>query len=773
VATREEFEAQRAFEAEVRSVAEAIWGVNPGECQPAHYTNDPILHELDGLVRLPDVTHVVMATVSRKLDKTKDDVKKLQAAERIERQNGAPSVGKWFITRDQLEAEHVKHCQSNQVTALTLDQFRNRFFDARDYIAKRRNAAFGSARNISDNSISIPIDEYVRLPVRMIASHEGIADQVQERSLDDVEAEITGGGVAILVAPFGAGKSLTLREMFFRLSGRYLKSSSGRVPLAINLREHWGARYPDEVLERHARVIGFTPREHLVVAWRAGISILLLDGFDELGSQVIAPAADRAFMRAARLEALRAMSEMVAHSPRDTGIFIVGRDHYFDDLRELTHALGLTGRRFTVYELGEFGEAEAEIYLRKKGANGKLPAWLPRKPLILGYLSTNKLLPQILAIDGEKGFGYAWDQFLTKICEREAGHARSALDATTLRHLLERLAFDARCTPSGSGPITERDLAEAYIQETGQNPLESALAALQRLPGMTARDQDPGMRSFVDLDMLSALQGGCIARFLLQGNRTWSRSGVQGPLSRAAIAMAAHRLSDSGGTADVAIAAAKRISSQDLSSQVEIQIAGDCLEIALAMVKDEESIDLRGLELTGVYLANLPLEGMQINGLTLTGCVIDVVSLDERGAQSTLRLRDCDISQVQGAGAKEALPERIFQNCTVSSFDNFSTNAAIVKSDLPPSLKALLTILRKLYAQAGGGRKLAAFKRGLPPGPIQGAVEDVLKRVEAEGLMFVDRGIAHPIRSESARVLSILRAAALSDDPLVRQLSKP
>lgn len=36
---RTEYEENREFEAEVRRVAEAVWGLAPGECQPEHYSN--------------------------------------------------------------------------------------------------------------------------------------------------------------------------------------------------------------------------------------------------------------------------------------------------------------------------------------------------------------------------------------------------------------------------------------------------------------------------------------------------------------------------------------------------------------------------------------------------------------------------------------------------------------------------------------------------------------------------------------------------------------
>jgi len=239
---RTEYEENREFEAEVRRVAEAVWGQASGECQPEHYSNDPIIRELDGIARLRDITHVLMATVSRKLEKAKDDVKKLGAAERLETRRGLP-IRKWLITKYQLEAQHVNHAQKEKVTLLTLDQFRNRFFDGRTYIQKRRVAAFGSARNLADGSISIPENEYVPLPIMEVnptgsGTTPVTAPGTQVESVVQIAEALAAGEILVLIAPFGAGKSLTTREIFLTMAKHYNSDLLGRVPVAVNLREH-------------------------------------------------------------------------------------------------------------------------------------------------------------------------------------------------------------------------------------------------------------------------------------------------------------------------------------------------------------------------------------------------------------------------------------------------------------------------------------------------------------------------------------------------------
>jgi hypothetical protein len=710
-----------------------------------------------------------MVTVSTRLDKVREDVSKLKAAEKIESRGGLP-VRKWLITKHQLNAEHVRHCRENGVTTMTLELFKNHFFDGRSYIGKRRLAPFGSARNLDDDSVSLPEDEYVILPMQITSDKQGKLTDSITISFEALLLRLVAGETLVLLAPFGAGKSLTAREVFLRLSKEYLKLGDGRIPVVINLRDHWGARYADEILERHARVIGFTPREDIVVAWRAGLITLIVDGFDEMAAQVVAKVSNKNFMRDARFQALEGLRDLLSSVPAGTGIMITGRDHYFDNQRELAHALGISNRSYSIIELGEFGEEESIKYLRKKGASGTLPAWLPRKPLILGYLASKNLLNHVLSIDGSKGFGFAWDEFLSRISEREAAHGRSAMDAVTLRHLLERLALDVRTTPSGTGPIAERDLAEAYFNETSQNAGENVLMQLQRLPGLTPREQEVGSRSFIDEDMLYALQGSAMARFILEGKTVWARQGITAPLSNRAVVMAAYILGKNGANASTVISVSQRVVKGDVCGAMEPQIAADCLEIAFSMTEDVGVIDCQGIQLDHVYLNLIPLEGIKINRLSISGAVVNEITLDDIGLQSDIVLNRCNIGRVIGAASKDALPRQMFHDCDVELFDDLSTNSAIVRSALNPRIKALLTILRKLYLQAGGGRQLSAFKRGIPPGPILESITPVISLLETEGLIAVEHGVAHPVRKYAGRVKSIIAGANLSHDAVVKNL---
>jgi hypothetical protein len=760
-----------SFEAEVRRVAEAVWNLEPGTCQPSHYPDDPVVREIDGIARLRDVTHLIMATTSTKLDKARDDVKKLLAAESIERTR-IPAVSKWLITEHQLDAQHVDMARKSNVIALTLQQFQRRFFDSGKYLALRGRAAFGSARDPQTDSVNIADDAYISLPITVLSdtkSQEAFKPG-QSVSLHQLTLRVAQGGTVVLKAPFGSGKSLTTRELFKRLAKLHQDDSNSAIPLTLNLRDHWGEDHSDEILERHARTIGYSPREDVVVAWRAGMCCLLLDGFDEVASQTVVKTDNKNFMRDARRRALSGVRDFTQKAPIGAGIFICGRDHYFDTDGELSASLGTGTRPCLVAKLEEFSDAHANEFLKKNGITAPLPDWLPRKPLILAYLLRHSLYSEVLSIESSRGFGHAWDEFLNRICERESQLESSSMDPTTIRAVLEKLAESVRSKSSGTGPVTGVDLAEAYFAETGQAAGEGVLAQLQRLPGLTQRDNEPGNRSFVDFDMLGALQGSAFARRVL--------TAFQGPipiplgeLGEKAIAMTTHALFKNGATPEMLIGVAEQLAAKTSRDSTSAQLIADCVMVALRMAIDleREEIDFRGLVVTGGAVGRLPLDEIHIKRLVLKSSLIHEIALGSADSVDGVQLSDCLVSKVCGVTARAGLPTGLIDDATeIEAFDSMATNNAVLKSDLPANLKALVTVLRKLYRQPGSGRKLGAFSRGITKPDVARYVEPVLDLLQQHRFITVFNSVVQPIRKQSPRVEKILMAPNLSNDDLVK-----
>ncbi|GAA5533703.1 hypothetical protein [Deinococcus aluminii] len=771
-----EYKENMEFEAEVRRVAEAAWGLEPGECQPQHYEGNRSIRELDGVARTRDVTHLIMATVSRKLEKAKSDVKKLNAAEAVERSRSS-FIKKWLVTREQLDAEHIAFARSNGVEAITLEQFRRRFFDYQSYIAKRRVYAFGSARNLSDGSTSVPENEYAEVPM-FITKYDGRLNHTKKEmvNLKEIISYLANGEVIIILAPFGSGKSLTIREIFKKIASS-INQYSGNTPIVLNLREHWGQEYPDEILERHARALGFTPKENVNVAWRAGMAHIVLDGFDELSGQVVARLGDVNFMREARHRALVGVRRILNGATNGSGILIAGRDHYFDDIKEMVHSLGIDNRRFNIVELGEFTEDQAKLYLISKGVSVDLPSWLPRKPLLLGYLSHNKLLESVVAIDSSKGFGYAWDNFLDMICRREATHESGAIESDTLRHILESIACGVRATISGSGPIYGRDLSDAYFREVGFYPDEPVIMQLQRLPGLTQRDQDKGARAFVDIDMLNALQGSFIARYILGEIREVDNKSWQFGLSPRSIDTALYVLESKSKLIDkelssLIIETARRVRRENLKDMYGYQLVADCVLIAIEAVRDNSnSISFGGLLLESAYIDVLNIEEVRTDDLVLRGCVIKDLYVDITIKDSKLKFEECIVGKVHGVTNSEALPQAMFDKCEVASFEPLDSNASILRSSLPIKTKALASILRKMFVQSGSGRKINSFKRGYDDQELGEWIDKILRYLSSNGYIYINNEIAYPNREFMHRVSNILRDLDHSIDPLLKEIA--
>lgn len=761
------------FEANVRRIAEAVWNLTPGSCQPMHYENDPVIRELDGLARLRDVTHLIMATTSTKLEKAKSDVKKLNAAEVIERAK-APAVSKWLITQHQLDAQHVEHARKFNVTVLTLEQFERRFFDSFRYLGLRARAAFGSARDPHTDSINISDNAYVPLPMAVTFDSTNGAAGKSERSvqLADITKFLLDGRTVVLLAPFGSGKSLTTREIFRDMSKLHEKDHSSPAPFVLNLREHWGEDYSDEILERHARTIGYAPREDLVIAWRAGMACLLLDGFDEVASQSVVRTNDKNFMRDARRRALQGVRDFTAKIPTNTGVLICGRDHYFDTQQELVSALGIVGKRYVIIALDEFTEEGADEFLKRNGITDPLPDWLPRKPLILAYLVRQKLFDAILAIDSSKGFGVAWDSFLDRICEREAELPGSVMDPQTLRAVLERLADFVRTRTSGTGPITGNDLSEAYNLETGQAAGEGVLAQLQRLPGLTQRDSEPGSRSFVDEDMLAALQGAAFTKQLLGNFQTTNKIPLS-ELADKAVAMATYLLIKSETKPETVVSIAEQLYRGSKSERVSPQLIADCVMVALSMAINLEmpSLDFRGIVVESGNVGRVALEEIAIAGVEFRNCTVREVTVGPNTIGTAVRFHKCLIDKLSGIANESGIPREIIgDDCEVIQYDNMATNNAVLQLDIAPQLKALLTILRKLYKQAGAGRKLSALTRGITQPDVLSFIDPVLQVLERNQFVTVFNKVVHPVRRQSARVEKILNSPIISTDKIISQV---
>lgn len=159
-------------------------------------------------------------------------------------------------------------------------------------------------------------------------------------SRSDMVALLAEGRTLVLLGDYGAGKSMTLREIYRDLKKRHLKGATSTFPVYVNLRDHYGQSDPAEVIERHARSIGFGRPSHLVRAWRAGYVHLLIDGFDEISTVNIQGLWKK--LQDNRFRAMEAVRRLIRENPARAGLLVAGRAHFFDSPVERRTALGLS-----------------------------------------------------------------------------------------------------------------------------------------------------------------------------------------------------------------------------------------------------------------------------------------------------------------------------------------------------------------------------------------------------------------------------------------------
>lgn len=738
------------FEERVRTVARALWGLPPGEGGSELYGSN----QIDCVCRTEDVVHLIECTIDRSQEKLLKQIQKLLNAQRDEQRRGS-TVKMWIITPDEPIAEQRSLAKKDAITILSIEQFESRLFDAPTYLDLRWKYPFGSATDPDSERPILPDDEYIPLPLKDF-------NERTHYDLDEIADLILSGKRVVLTGPYGAGKSLTVRELFRVLRARWHKRQIKVIPVALNLRDHWGQTDVDEALRRHASKIGFDKPDQLVRSWNAEQLVVLLDGFDELATQTwrVGPEATRR----ARRDALR-LTRAFARRAR-TSILISGRDHYFDSDREMIESLGLAGLPTVLLTVDEFTEEQAQAYLKKKrGRDVRLPTWLPRKPLLLGYLAARNLLDQVLAIDGERGPAYAWDQFLDRICQRDATMAED-IEAPAVRQILEYLATRTRESVSGNGPLYDADLAEAYRSVTGYDPLPSSMVLLQRLPGLTARDQEAGARSFVDAEMAEALRAGTVSRYIRAPWGAGLRDQLRHPLSEFGCSVAA-LLTEGERAAEAQYRVAAKFALERVGQPT---LALDCL-VAGALRMQDDGLECGGLAISDGLVDVLDLDVMWFKDLHLDSCVVTTLRLGDLGATG-LALAKCLFGRVEGAADLRGLPAWIVEPA-VDAFDDTRTNAAILRLDVPVPVRVLLTIIRKLFVQRGRGRKESALHRGLD-GASKRYVDAVLAAMEGEKIVFRTTSgggtIWHGERNQLTRMMEILAAPKASRDSLVTKV---
>lgn len=750
------------FEERVRRLVRAKWDLPAGDAGKKFIS----IQEVDLYFEKYGDIFLIMCTKERKADKIRRDAEKLHFCRAYLTQQGSGVVGPgaevrmWEITLEEPTGEQRKEADKAGIKILSVEQLQRSLIDVEGYLRARTEYKFGSAADPLTESSRLADDEYIPVAIESV-------DRKMRTDVRGIARALEDGTNVVLTADFGAGKSLTLREVYRELVRRYTAAEKGFLPIAINLREHWGQEDVEEVLTRHAKKIGYPKSYELIQLWNRGQGIALLDGFDELAIQPLV--AGHLKRKEARHAAMTLVRAFVAQARGNGGVMITGRGHYFDTFTELETACGIRKTDW-ILELSPFDTESAQTYLTRKGIDQALPDWLPKTPLLLGYLARmarEGRLPDISDLQAAANEYAAWDRFLDLICARDAELSKS-MDGPTARRILERLATRSRTGAEGMRAIDDRAIGDAYQDVTGSTAFEATDVLVQRLPGLTVRDSEAGHRAFVDKYMTDFLRAGDALDFLQNPFQRFVPEPLHHPLSAVGCAALAFLAEQNGRhVADHVVAA-----EQAQRKWNEPTLAADMLVAIPYRTDAPPVVDCKGLCLKDGYIDTLDTEGTRYHGLTLRDCIITAIRVGQT-SQPGLLIEGCLIVSAEGLTSTDGLPAYLI-DCTVSEFEDASTNSAVLRlDDLPIPVRVGLTVIRKLFVQRGRGRVEGAFWRGLRP-EFRGCVPDVLKAFKAEGWANDEkRGgevVWQPNPIVRAQALAVLRSPTANKHPLIARL---
>lgn len=744
----------------MRRIARALWPscLHPGPINIAG-------SECDGYFETEECIHLIECTTSRTLEKAKHDISKLDgAAGKLRKQNRDKSVKTWFITRFDPTADQMKEVRgsTSEVTAQSFSTFQEKLIDVGSYLECRLKHRFGSVEHpISGHSA----DEIKYIPIPILCS-----DSDEEWSVERIGNSLLAGDGFTMIGDYGIGKSMTLREVFRHLRSRYLHKHTHIFPIYINLREHHGQTNPSEILERHARDIGYPVPSHLVRAWKAGYATLILDGFDEVASSGLQ--IEWRQLRAARSVSLTGLRRLIADSPKGCGIAVAGRQSFFDSDKERNEALG--DRRFKVLLLQEFSEDQVSAFLKSVGFSGTIPSWLPARPLLLStifWIYTKEAAAKPIAIPTNlpDNPSEGWSVLLDAISEREA-KIEVQVTGSTIRRVLEMLATKARATSSGLGPLTTTQITDSFQAIAGVPPSPQALNVLQRLPGLGVEpNTDEGQRSFLDEDLVDALGASDVYRIIVN---PFSATGTEDVL------LVSKSLESVGtGILTKLLEDAAMDRKRVVQTFMEFErrkwksgAAADLFNFAqLAGLADNLQAKFEDLDFFELTVAESESD---LSGISFKTCIFRRLVMSLQCQRSLLpSFHDCLVEHLHGVLSASDLPEDHFAGSEIEHYvDDATTNASILRSEMPTPLRVLMTILRKLFVQSLSGRQVHALERGLDS-QARASVNDVLQSLYQQGLATKYKAanglVVLPVRRMKRRVMAILASPFSSQDPLV------
>jgi hypothetical protein len=741
------------FEAFVRKIATQHWDARG---YSGAITVDG--KERDGILESRYMIYCLEVTTSKTANHTRESCEKLcDLVNGLREKHPDKGVTAWYITRFEPTGEQGVILSRHKaiVNHRTYEAFYSSIVDAKDYLIEREKKPFGSIRGPEDGRFDADL-KYT--PTKILD-----ADSGQALHTAAIAKQIAKGPIrALLLGEYGAGKSMSLRDIFQRLSLQYRNGSDSQFPVYVNLRDHIEQYDPDECLRRHASSVGMKNPENLIKAWRSGLVYLLLDGFDELAPRIATGSRKRA--QDLRNSAIGLVRRLLEETPANGSILLAGRNNYFDSIDELRGAVGAK-KNWRIFELHDLDSEDLARFISDHGWEGGLPDWVPKKPLLISYVKQSRLIDapandsQVQIADPASG----WDYLIDKICEREVEQVYVALEPEELRRIYGRLATFARGRSDSRGPLNLSDSKRAFIEVTGVEPEERSITAILRLPGLSGSlsgvettELERGSRYFIDADLADCL---CAADVISAVNNPYeypidTHKSIQHELGELGRSVAFARFANEGSQL---IGDALRFFAS-ISSDSARNLCSDIIGI---MFSNSVSFS-GGVEVSNGYFRKLSIEGgADFSSITFDTCGFEILEVDVVAEENMPKFQHCDITLLKGISTMRTyLSENIEANNVVDHAEVVDLSYDVLRNEgAPEEFLDLTSVIDKAFIQSRKGRQLAAMFRGRPE-DRRSIISEILDKMVKDGWITISRRggaeIVVPNMSKAAEAKAII-----------------
>jgi hypothetical protein len=390
---------------------------------------------------------------------------------------------------------------------------------------------------------------------------------------------------------------------------------------------------------------------------------------------------------------------------------------------------------------------------------------VPKKPLIgiiIREIDSSARRGLFESSSGQIDF---WNILLDTLCDREA-KINPILDASIIRSLYAKIGRLSRFTQTNLGPISIKSINDAFEQATGRPPTDESAIILQRLPGLSRIGAESLDRQFVDTYILDGLKAEDVFDIYSRADSEIMAQDWKHPMEGFGALYLATRIQNVNQAPGV-VAYIKR----NIEGKNRILLSD---MVSALLLCDGTSSRFSGLVLRGGKFFHVSLAESPVSGLHFEDCLFDSLDLTEADPVDIL-ISNCVVIRVAGVTSQDTAPSWV-RNCHFEEFQNVNTLAAIREAGLSVAQTFLLSSLRKLFLQPGGGRKHSSMYKGYGDAATKKICEKVIALLVREGFCSKFQGATEdlfiPERSLTARARAIIGQMTQSKDDLWAKVSR-